>query len=375
MYGPDGAYWFVEAQGGRVGRIDTNGVITEYAIPSGYCVPVNIVVGPDMNLWFTEAKFNQIGRVMTNGTIKEFPLPSWVFGSGLTLGPDGRIWVLDFGGTYVPGTTTNGGVLALTIGTNGPTATNYYNAGLTVQSRPANITTGSDGNLYFTEQLTGRIARITTAGVITESPLLATNCQPFDIVSGPDGALWFTEANSNKLGRMDTSFNLTEFALATNGSGIPDTPVGLIVGPDSNFWYTDMQAGAIGRAFLTGSTIKSSNVVLYYTPTVNSWPKRLATGPDGGIWFGEFTGNAAGVYQNFIGKFVFPVPLNIRVIPGPDVVVSWSTNATTNYVLQSATNVPSTNWMNVTNFRGIMGSNYTITNPAAGPMLFYRLKD
>src|SRR5262245_55637222 len=38
----------------------------------------------------------------------------------------------------------------------------------TAPSRPWEITRGPDGNLWFTEALAGKIARITPAGVITE---------------------------------------------------------------------------------------------------------------------------------------------------------------------------------------------------------------
>src|SRR5262249_30768440 len=62
------------------------------------------------------------------------------------------------------------------------------------------ITTGPDGNLWFTEQTYNKIGRITTSGTITEFPAPTSDGQPRDITTGPDGNLWFTEVNANKIG-------------------------------------------------------------------------------------------------------------------------------------------------------------------------------
>jgi streptogramin lyase len=43
-----------------------------------------------------------------------------------------------------------------------------YSSGITLSAVPQGITTGADGNLWFTEQVGNRIGRITTAGVVTE---------------------------------------------------------------------------------------------------------------------------------------------------------------------------------------------------------------
>ena len=69
----------------------------------------------------------------------------------------------------------------------------------TANSVPEGITWGPDGNLWFTEEA-GKIARITTAGTITEYSTPA-GVSPGDIALGADGNLWFTELNENKIGR------------------------------------------------------------------------------------------------------------------------------------------------------------------------------
>jgi hypothetical protein len=48
---------------GRIGRITTGGTVTEYAVPSATSSPWGITAGPDGALWFTETGGNRIGRI------------------------------------------------------------------------------------------------------------------------------------------------------------------------------------------------------------------------------------------------------------------------------------------------------------------------
>jgi len=64
----------------------------------------------------------------------------------------------------------------------------------TAGSEPLGIASGPDGALWFTEENTGKFARITTAGVITEYALNNENVSPWMITTGPDGMLWFTDS-------------------------------------------------------------------------------------------------------------------------------------------------------------------------------------
>ena len=54
------------------------------------------------------------------------------------------------------------------------------------------------------------------------------------ITTGPDGNLWFTEFGAGKIGRITPSGSITEFPIPTAGSGIvPTYDVGDIVGTAS----------------------------------------------------------------------------------------------------------------------------------------------
>src|SRR5262249_57093284 len=73
--------------------------------------------------------------------------------------------------------------------------------GANAGSGPQEITTGPDGNLWFTEISRSRIGRLTTAGAFTEFAAgISTGSGPWGIAAGPDGNLWFTESGNAGIG-------------------------------------------------------------------------------------------------------------------------------------------------------------------------------
>jgi virginiamycin B lyase len=75
----------------------------------------------------------------------------------------------------------------------------------TAASYPSGITSGPDGNLWFTETDGNKIGRVTPSGVFTEFPIPTANSSPYAITSGPDRKPWFTEYWGNKIGRLTPS--------------------------------------------------------------------------------------------------------------------------------------------------------------------------
>src|SRR5450759_58249 len=149
--GPDGALWFTEWLGNKIGRIDpTTHIVTEYGGLTANSQTNGITLGPDKALWFTEYNANQIGRIdPTTHAVIEYTVP-------------------------------------------------------TANNMPWGITSGPDGALWFTEA-GGHIGRITTAGAVTKYPVPTASSWPQEITLGPDGALWFTEYSVDKIGRIDLS--------------------------------------------------------------------------------------------------------------------------------------------------------------------------
>ena len=81
------------------------------------------------------------------------------------------------------------------------------------------ITSGSDGNLWFTESPGNKIGRLDPAdGVTQEFTVPTVQSAPWEIASGPDGALWFTERVAGKIGRITTDGSISEYAIPTPNS-------------------------------------------------------------------------------------------------------------------------------------------------------------
>ena len=185
--GRDNNVWFTETVGGKVGKITTAGVITEYAIPTAGAMPHGITAGPDGNLWFTETGGNKIGEVTPAGVFTEYPVS-------------------------------------------------------TVGAGPAGIATGADGNLWFTESGAAEVGRITTGGVITEFPWPGGASQ-WEMTAGPDGNLWFSRSGAHSIGRVTTAGVVTDFPNDDPDSG----PSYIGAGPDGNVWYSAWASGYTGR--------------------------------------------------------------------------------------------------------------------------------
>jgi streptogramin lyase len=273
--GPDGNLWFTEATENKISQITPTGTVTAFPVPTANAGPVYITTGPDNNLWFTEENGNNIGKMTTNGTITEFPLPtSNSCPDHITSGPDGNLWFTEDCAHNIGKITPSG------------TITEYPTGDVNLFG----ITAGPDGNVWFTEDnaisFGGRVVRITPSGVMTDftlpnpvcsGPTFSGPCQANDITSGPDGNLWFTEGSAHRVGRVTTSGTFTEFLL----SGVNSDPTDITSGPDGNLWFTEINGNNIGRITTSGT------ITEFPVPTSNAGPFGITAGPDGNVWFTE----------------------------------------------------------------------------------------
>ena len=306
--GPDGALWFTEAACNKVGRITTEGTITnEYPIPTGASGLDDIAIGPDGNPWFAESVGNKIGSIDPSGAISESaPLAPGSQPISVVTGPDGNAWFTAHGTGKVGRMTLDGAVTE-------------YSAGIT--GRPLVITAGPDGNLWFTESPGNKIGRLDPASGVTAETTVPTNqSAPWEITAGPDGNVWFTERLGNKIGRITPDGVITEFPIPTSAS-IPNT---IRPGPDPNaakdcafqretmgeqafdaryrnfgdcvsrlattatLWFTEDSGDRIAQITTDGDIFE------FPTLAPNARPGGLAEGPDGNVWFAELAGNKIG---------------------------------------------------------------------------------
>ena len=200
---------------------------------------------------------------------------------------------------------------------------------ISIGQRSNGITSGRDGNLWFTEHDVHRIGRITPTGTVTEfsagkrrafsgtdrgrtrwefavhrvlrrthrsyhdrgaitefSSGITPNAQPFGITAGPDGNVWFTEYVGNRIGRITPAGVVTEFSAGIS----PQAGLALIaLGPDGNLWFAESLTDRIGRITPTGAVTEFSAGI-----THGAGPNGVTAGPDGNIWFTEFRGSRIG---------------------------------------------------------------------------------
>jgi len=169
-----------------------------------------------------------------------------------------------------------------------------------VPADPWDITSGPDGNLWFTESDDG-IGRMAIDGRVTEFPVAlppgALSVRyAWDIAAGPDGNLWFAETDVRTawIARMTPTGAVDHFALPAGRHANAIT-----MAPDGNLWFVH-QSGGIGRVTPGGDVLEIS------------WPDRsprgITVGPDGALWLTDYVGGS------FVGRFDPGAP----DIGGPD---------------------------------------------------------
>jgi virginiamycin B lyase len=293
LQGPDGAMWFTENEGNKIGRITLAGSITEFAVPIANGNPVSLTNAPDGALWFSHTG-GKIGRMTTAGEFTHvFDVPaaalnvppfslglySYFYPTSLIVGPDNALWFVTNGPNKIVRMTFSGQFTVYTVPT--------YNAS------PHFLANGSDGNLWFTEFNGNKIGRLTTAGKFAEYAIPTALAIPGVLTAGSDGALWFAEGLGNKIGRVSVDGVMKEFALP----GLLSAPATIVSGPDNALWFVENVGNKVGRITTAG---KINEVRI---PALNPQPQGLAFASDGSLWFTEKSGGKIGVLRNALDLF------------------------------------------------------------------------
>jgi virginiamycin B lyase len=245
-------------------------------------------------------------------TITEYSTVSHPF--EITTGPDGNLWFTNEVTDSIYRVTTSG------------TFSQYV---LPSIPRPFGITTGSDGALWFTmiapnSVTPGMIGRITTSGSITEYSFAGTSWRsPTFITSGSDGALWFTadtnSSASGEIGRITTSGTITEFSYSSSYPSLS----GITSGSDGALWFaenagdTQSTGGAIGRITTSGTITRFPTP---HTPGSNVGPYGITSGPDGALWYTNTSTHKIGTIttSGTITEYSVPESTVNQIASGPD---------------------------------------------------------
>jgi streptogramin lyase len=304
--GPDGAVWFTDTRGNRIGRLDRHsGEISTWDIPTPDSAPVSIEADRSGGIWFLETRANQIGRFdISSETFRELPVyrDAQMYlatrPDHMTLGPDGGIWlaayhwIVRFDPQTLESTYTEISAACCTA------IPNYWTPSF------QGITAGRDGKLYLADVEGQGILRIDAAPLNNSyqsmvladgtpnprlgffpvpgtSPLCYGCYQPESVrfnamATAADGAIWFSD-NDGIYGRMTTTGDFT-----LHDIGIRNTGLDITAGPDGAIWFLGTGevpdapgwiAPSIGRIGPTGG----------YRVYAHSWRRSLWWAPYGGI--------------------------------------------------------------------------------------------
>jgi len=233
IIGPDRAFYYLD-ETTYIGRIDPAGIVTKVPFDSFANDLTSLAVGADKNVWFS-ATSGVIGSIIPGGTqiSKMYHLPGKGSGGILTLGGDGSLWTVDFMNNSIARITTAGLITEFSI----PTP----NAGL------ATITTGPDGSLWFAEANVSRLGHISVTGtILSEVRLPNNNDSAFGLQFGPNGKLYVlvgNPLNGNAIDQVDVVTGAVARFLHGHGEA-----AGMTVGPDGNIWFAE--TGGIGKLLI-----------------------------------------------------------------------------------------------------------------------------
>lgn len=241
--GPDGSMWFTDDGTPAIGRIATDGTITEFSsgLPYG-ASPYSIVAGPDGNMWFSDFRGVAIGEVTPQGTITEFDAPQYANSNamGITFGPGGAPYFIGFGSQPLLAHLTRHGIIVAKLL---PTSITPFGA----------LSADAGKNLWF---------------VVTGAKV--------------QGVLYEQRANARGLLRRRMKMRRIEMPCCPN-----QAPKSIAVGADGNPWFTTLDFGhGISPASYLG-TLKTGKVKLIRIRTKGlsevAYPSGIAVARNG-LW-------------------------------------------------------------------------------------------
>ena len=296
------------------GPVDIGG-ITEYTAMSG---SEPIVAGPDGNIWVGGTGTSFVERFTTAGTGTQFSTsPHTVF--AMADAADGNMWYVD-GSNVVSRLTTAGVSTPYSVGGAGTSFTS--------------ISEGPDGNAWALDTANGELYDVSPNGVTLNTYLVGcAQCVSVTFSASSPGVVYVTDdaspatrvwilgPSSNPVAitlqhvnpqaiAVDASGNVyvadgtntieTIESGVVNAHGVLNLPVntaprGIAIDGAGNLWVTGSDNDTIVK--VTAPSTASPSTYSYAIPTASSTPIGITLGPDGRIWFTEFSAGKIGVIQ------------------------------------------------------------------------------
>jgi hypothetical protein len=259
--------------------------------------------------------------------------------------------------------------------TGGETIAEYTASGSTVNASLVSVNFHSglavSGNYLFVEESTN-IAEYTTSGSLVNGELISGLHTPIGIaISGTN--LFVVNEGTGIVGEYTTS-GATVNASLISGLGNPS----FMAISGTNLFVAN-ESGAIGKYGTNGAMINASLISgLNSLGLIAIWGNNLLVVESTNI--AEYTTSGSLVNGELISGLY--APWGITISPAPQLSIATAGNQNvlfypawaTNYVLQSVTNLNSTNWLTVTNGVQVIGvTNVAVTVTNNLPASFFRL--
>lgn len=244
--GGDGNLWIAHNDS-DITRLTTSGTIANFSLGEGHYAS-EITTSSDGTVWFNDDyhdnshyDHSRLGKITSNGVITEYEIPTAIeYGPNRprSLVPDssGNIWSYVNYNNYdnhtshpiLVKTTPSGQMNYIDLPSN-------INASLFTIDNANSLwsidTRGTDNHISY-------IDKISEAGDILESYQVASNIYPTSITQGTDGSLWMSANDLNvsrgAILRMTEKGSFTEY-ISADSSGARS----ITVGPDKQMWFIE----------------------------------------------------------------------------------------------------------------------------------------
>ncbi|HTU82478.1 MAG TPA: hypothetical protein VMF61_10135, partial [Candidatus Acidoferrales bacterium] len=246
----------------------------------------------------------------SNVAISEFAIPTYASGPVAIVKGGSDLWFTEDAASKIGSATESGQITEFPITTKSPHDDPLRpRPELTTPPSgfgPNGIALGYDNALWFTEDNASAVGRMTLAGKMSGQYRVDASCCLQYIHKGPGKALWFAasnpavpEAGADEIARINIKGAVTAFKFRA----ATPIPGDVAEGPDGAIWFTQYTAGKIGRMTPAGKVTNE-----YTTPTKRSSPSGIVEGPDHALWFTEVAANKIGRITT-TGKITeYPVP-------------------------------------------------------------------
>lgn len=196
-FASDGNMWFGDLQGNAVGRLTPDGTTTKFPLPHEGQHPEDLTAGKDNSIWFTEdyGTIGAIGRITTQGQITEYPLhparplaprrADYPAVGGIAVATDGAVWFTESNLNRIAKRSPAGTITEYSI----PTP----------NSRAVGVVAGTRGDVWFTEGYGNKFGHVTAQGKITEYKIPSPDSGPSGIALDASGNVWVAEQSANKI--------------------------------------------------------------------------------------------------------------------------------------------------------------------------------